>query len=395
MASFDVIVVGAGVVGCSSAYRLAESGLSVLVVDQRGIASGASGRNGGMTGAGSTMYASAANAVYAITSSNFALMRTLAEELETDFELRLPGSLNVATTEEQWDHLTASARLQQEAGLRVELLGPDDARHLIPALSDKIVGAEFSTDMGHLWPFALVHGFARQARQRGAIFRLGHRVDSLIRDGDRVTGVRIGSEQVLAERVVLCTNSWTPQILPDLPAGAIVPARGQILVTQALPPIIGHSFGTNFDKEYGRQTPDGKILCGGFRRLDEDEGLGHYEEKVSAPVLSGIASCLTTLFPRIGAVRIVRCWAGIMGFTADGLPVIGNAPFAPGLTIAAGFNGGGFSWAAMTGKIVARLVNGDDPGFDLHYFRPDRFFESGVAWANPFTAGEQSMTAAA
>ena len=74
---------------------------------------------------------------------------------------------------------------------------------------------------------------------------------------------------------MLATNAWTPHLLPELPAGAIVPARGQILVTQPLPPLLACPFGTNFDKEYGRQTPGGQILCGGYRRLDVNEGLGH------------------------------------------------------------------------------------------------------------------------
>ncbi len=62
----------------------------------------------------------------------------------------------------------------------------------------------------------------------------------------------------------------------------------------------------------------------------------------------------------------------------------------PGLTVAAGFNGGGFSWAAIVGKVVADLLDGRDPGFDLTPFRPDRFASDGTAWSNPFTAGERS-----
>jgi glycine/D-amino acid oxidase-like deaminating enzyme len=79
-----------------------------------------------------------------------------------------------------------------------------------------------------------------------------------------------------------------------------------------------------------------------------------------------------------------------MGFTADGMPLIGRAGFAPGLTLAAGFNGGGFSWASITGKIVADVVNGKQPQFDISHFRPDRFLEGTATWSNPFTAGEQS-----
>ncbi|MDQ2683008.1 MAG: FAD-binding oxidoreductase [Chloroflexota bacterium] len=386
----DVIVVGAGLAGCSTAYRLAQAGRRVLVLEQRGICSGASGRNGGMTGVGSAMHAGAGEAVYSLTSANFAMLKGLAEELETDFELRLPGTLNVATTEAMWLHLTESVERQRAAGLDVELLDAAETRKLMPALTTDILGSELSRNAGHLWPFRLVHGFANAARRLGAEFRLGVQVERLIRTGDRVTGVVINGERIEAEDIVLCTNAWTPTVLPELPAGAIVPARGQILVTQALPPLLPHPFGTNFDKEYGRQTPDGKILCGGFRRLDEDEGLGHYEERVTSPVLAGIAGCLTTLFPQLREVRIVRAWAGIMGFTADGLPLIGRAGFAPGLTVAAGFNGGGFSWGAITGKIIADLLTGKEPDVDISFFAPDRFFGGATEWSNPFTAGERS-----
>ena len=99
------------------------------------------------------------------------------------------------------------------------------------------------------------------------------------------------------------------------------------------------------DKEYGRQLPSGEILCGGFRRLDEHEGLWHEEEQTTPAVQAGIEGCLATLFPTLRGVRIARRWAGIMGFTADGLPLIGRYSTRPGLTLAAGFVG---SWYLRT-----------------------------------------------
>lgn len=394
----EVVVVGGGVVGCSIAYRLAEAGRTVLLLERRGLASGASGRNGGLTGAGSSMHAhsAAGRAVYAVTRANLAMLRGLPEELGEGFALTLSGALDVITTPEQHAHLEASVADQRAAGIDVALLDREEARAAMPALAPSILGAGFSAERGHLWPFALVHAFAAAARRHGAEIGVGVAVERLLRRGDRVVGVVAGGEEIGAEEVVLATNAYTPALLPDLPQGAIVPARGQILVTQALPPLLPMPFGTNFDKEYGRQTPDGKILCGGFRRLDAGEGLGTTRERVMPRVLAGIAGCLGELFPglRGGGVRVVRAWAGIMGFTADGLPLLGRSEAAPGLTVAAGFNGGGFSWGAAVGKVVADMLCGRETGFDLAPFAPDRFAAGGVAWANPFTAGEGSMARA-
>jgi sarcosine oxidase subunit beta len=391
--SLDVIVVGGGVTGTSIAWRLAESGRRVLQLEQRGVCSGASGRNGGMTGAGSSMHASArtGRAVYALTTANLRALQSLPEELGRDFELRMTGTMDVITTDEQWAHLKEAVGAERDAGIAIELIERESAREIMPALTTEILGAAYARDRGHLWPFALVTGMADAATRHGAEIRTGTAVSRLAWSGDRVRGVVAGEKTIEAEEVVLATNAWTPRLLPDLPEGAIVPARGQILVTQPLPPVLACPFGTNFDKEYGRQTPGGQILCGGYRRLDENEGLGTYREETTLPVLAGIARCLTGLFPTLrGTARVVRAWSGIMGFTADGLPLIGRYDAAPGLTVAAGFNGGGFSWGVIVGRVIAGLLNGDDPGFDLEPFRPTRFHDAAVTWANPFTAGEKN-----
>lgn len=386
----DVVVVGGGVVGCSVAYRLAQQGRRVLLLEKRGLAAGASGRNGGLTGAGSSLHTAAGRAVNGLTTANLALMQTLEDELGTDLQLRLPGTLDIATTPEQYQDLATGVEAQRAMGSDVHLLDTHETRKLMPALSPDILGAEFAPGRGHLWPFALVHGLADAASRLGSRIITGVSVDRLLTEGDHVTGVEVDGEMISANEVVLATNAYTPSLLPDLPVGAIVPARGQILVTERLPPMLPHPFGTNYEKEYGRQTVHGPIICGGFRRLDEHEGLGHLDEAVTPPVLAGIAQCLTSLFPSLRDVRVIRCWAGIMGFTADGLPLIGRWPPLRGLTLAAGFNGGGFSWAAITGQVVADLLAGHDPGFDLTPFDPGRFLTGDTSWTNPYTAGERS-----
>ena len=114
----DVIVVGGGVNGTSITYRLAEAGRSVLLLEQRGIASGASGRNGGMTGSGAPHPTPEGMAGHRIREANTELMRRLPDELGVDFDLRLEGSLDVATTEAMFDDLKHAVDALDAAGLK-------------------------------------------------------------------------------------------------------------------------------------------------------------------------------------------------------------------------------------------------------------------------------------
>ncbi len=390
----DVLIVGGGVIGCSIAYRLAKRGKTVRLLERRGIASGASGRNGGNTGAGSPLYAERSAAVYAVTSRNWQMMQEIERELDTSIQFRKTGAVTIATTEAEREHLVETVAMQQAAGQHVELLDLDAARQRIPALGDEVVAVEFGADRGHLWPFDLVHGLADNAAALGAELVIGADVTGLITEGDRVTGVTTSAGDWFADEIVLATNAWTPHLL-ELPKGALVPARGQILATEVVAPgTIPCPFDTNFDKEYGRQTAGGQVVCGGYRRLDQQEGLGMEVESVTPDVLAGIGRTLVTLFPSLAGVRVMRCWAGIMGFTADGLPLIGRHPELQHLTVAAGFNGNGFSWALAVGDIVAGMLAGAAVDIDLAPFSPGRFAEAGFVWDNPFTAGESSSQAA-
>lgn len=387
----DVVVIGGGVAGCSAAYQIAKRGKRVVLVEMRGICSGASGRNAGVTGAGSSMHSRVGQAVYRLTSENLRMLRDdLQTELGSDFDLRLPGTVDIATTEEQWQHHVEAIREQRMAAIDVQLLDRYELKQLIPAVSDAVLGAKYSPGSGHMWPFKIVHAHAEGARRHGAAVFPWTTAEDILRANGAVVGVRTTRGTIATGTVVVATNAWTPLILRDLPEGAVVPARGQILVTQPVGPVIPHPFGTNFDKEYGRQTATGQLICGGFRRFDANEGLGHYSEDVSLPAAAGCADCLRTLFPAVGRVRVVRCWAGIMGFTADGLPLIGRYGGDDGLYVAAGFNGGGFSWGPVLGKVLAELIIDGSTAYDLQPFDPNRFAYGTVRWDNPFTAGEKN-----
>jgi glycine/D-amino acid oxidase-like deaminating enzyme len=358
----------------------------------RGICSGASGRNAGQTGSGgSSLAGKTGAAIYRLTRENFRMLRDeLPAELGDDFDLKITGSVDIAQNEEQWEYLVESTRAIRDLGADIELLDGPQLRELIPAASEHLLGAKHSKNSGHMWPFKIVHGQANGARRHGATVFPWTTVERILTSNGTVTGVQTSRGTIETDTVVLATNAWTPTLLPGLPEGAVVPARGQIIVTQPVAPILPLAFGTNFDKEYGRQTATGQLICGGFRRYDRDEGLGHYTEETIDECLIGCARCLATLFPAVGRIKVVRGWAGIMGFTADGLPLIGAYEPARGLYLSAGFNGGGFSWGPVAGKALAGLIVEGRSEFDLEPFDPNRFAHGGVEWRNPSTAGEQN-----
>src|SRR5918994_3019281 len=147
----DVIVVGGGVTGTSIAWRLAQAGHHVLLLERRGICAGASGRNAGHTGAGSGMHTAprTVRAVHEITSANLQLLKTLDDELDKDFELKLPGSMDVITTSEQMAHVKETLITKRGAGSDVELLDRESTRSIMPSLSPQILGATYTRDRGH------------------------------------------------------------------------------------------------------------------------------------------------------------------------------------------------------------------------------------------------------
>jgi glycine/D-amino acid oxidase-like deaminating enzyme len=129
----DVVVIGGGVAGTSTAYQLARRGKQVVLLDMRGICSGASGRNCGMTGGGTPVASRTGQAVYHLSSENLRMIRDeLPPVLGSDFDLRLNGVVDIATTEEMWEHHVIGVQLAQEQGGDAQLLDHHELASMMP-----------------------------------------------------------------------------------------------------------------------------------------------------------------------------------------------------------------------------------------------------------------------
>ncbi|MFL6194876.1 MAG: NAD(P)/FAD-dependent oxidoreductase [Thermoanaerobaculia bacterium] len=363
------VVVGAGIVGLSTAYWLAQAGDRPVLLDADGVAAHASGRNAGfmMTGTAEPYTAlvrnigePAARRLWELSSENREMLRgELIEPGRIDCEFTPEGGWITALAghEEQERELRESCEQLDRIGLGFQWREAAEVRRA--AGSDHLGGALFQPRDGGLDPARLCRGIARLVAEGGGQVRTGVRVRRLEPEGGRIRIVTDGGH-LLAERVALALNAYAPTLLPHL-QGKILPVRGQMLATAPGARDLPGVWYVNDGYEYLRQLPDGTLVLGGCRWAARATEVG-YEETPTAKVQGALDAFLREAFPRFADRPVVHRWAGIMAFTSDGLPRTGEVPGVPGAVYAAGFNGHGMSLGFASGRWLAGRVAGKEAG---------------------------------
>ena len=349
----DVVVVGGGVTGCAAALELAGRGLRVRLHEAREVASGASGRNGGFALRG-------AAAPYDVVAASIGRERALVLWRWTEAALaelgevagdafRPLGSLRLAADAEERDELEREWEALVADGLDAEWVDEPGG-----PLAGRFTAAIYHPPDGALHPARAVRALARLAVEAGVEIRERSRVRSL--------------DEAEADTVLVATDGYPSGLLGPL-EGLIVPTRGQMIATEPLPETLfetPHYGRHGFD--YWHQTPDGRILAGGFRDADLESELTAAEE-VTEPIQRALEDFVADLVGR--PVRVERRWAGIFGLVFDFLPAVGPVPGRDGLWVAGGYSGHGNVLGYACGRLAARAIAGErDPLLDL--FDPAR-----------------------
>ncbi len=351
----DVAIVGGGVTGCTAACRFAEAGLRVRVHEARGIAEGASGRNGGFALRGGAARYDVARETYGAERAA-AFWRWTEEALDRIEELagdalRRPGSYRLAGDEEERDGIRLEYAALRADGFEAEWL--DD----IPgAAAGRFHGAISHACDGSLQPARLVRRLAARAAEAGAE----------LREHDLVEDV----EALDADRVLVATDGYGHGLVAEL-ADLIWPTRGQVIVSEPLDRVLydrPHYARQGFD--YWQQLPDGRILLGGFRDVSILGELTDVEETTLA--IQG--SLELYLHELAGAnVEVTHRWAGIFGLTQDLLPLVGAVRGHDGrIWVAGGYSGHGNVLGFACGELAAdALLGRESPQLEL--LDPARF----------------------
>lgn len=354
----DVCVVGAGITGLSSALWLGRRAVRTVLVERHTIGHGASSRNAGflMRGAAEN-YAEAvrlygrdtARRIWLFTEENLALLR--AEGVETLPSYRRIPSCLVAFDEKEAAQLRTAANQLREDGFETSWVesGTDTMwRRAAP------LGALINPSDGACNPVELLE-LIRASLDTPVV---EHQEVLALEPADH--GVRVITTDcvVNAARVLICTNAFTPTLLPEL-APHITPRRGQMLAARAPDVRLDASYYVNHGSEYIRQAADGTIVVGGCRTHFADVEVG-LEDCTTRQVQGAIEAFADRV---IGPeYDIIARWAGPMGFSPDALPIVGEV--RPNVWFCGGFTGHGMSMAFLTARdAVAAMLDGTEALF--------------------------------
>jgi len=368
----DAVVVGAGVIGLACAWRAAQSGLNVRVIERSEPGSGASGVAAGMLApVGEATWGEEALLEAALASHamwpDFAA--ELAEAQDAESSLVRNGALHVALDADEAGELRRRFDLMRSLGLEAEWLTGRECRDLEPGLGPSAyAGAHAPHEMG-VDPVAIVAALRGACESEGVEIVTGSAVSGALWDGDAICGVTTGDgAEHRAETVVLATGAWsgTTSWLPDAALPPVRPVKGQIITLRgpAEPPVADRIVVT--ERVYLVPRADGRLIAGA---TVEEMG---FDTRVTAGGVHELLREAYRALPDVAELELERVVAGLRPGTPDNAPVVGCSQI-DGLVFATGHYRNGILLAPLTARGVAALLTGNEMPGELRVADPARF----------------------
>jgi glycine/D-amino acid oxidase-like deaminating enzyme len=386
----DVLIAGGGIVGMCAALDLAREGKGVLIVDD--------GRHSGTTANAGSLHVQmqsrfirmypdlVANVERSLPlyPAGVERWRALAAELDADMEIKATGGLMVAEDEAQFAFLAAKCARERKLGLDAHMLDRAELSRVAPYLGEAVHGAEYCREEGKLDPLKANEAIRKALAALGVIRIDGAKAAGIIRSGNRLTvdvAARDMSATIAVSQVILASGAGTGGLAARL--GVRIPTVAEPLhmnITEAAAPLIGHLVQHAERMITLKQLGAGQVVIGGGwpARLSGADAF----PTVDPASMIGNLSLAQHIVPRLGALRVLRTWAGV-NTTADGQCILGALPGWPDV-FAAVPGDAGYTLGPLAGRMAACLALGRDPGFDVARFTPARFAQQALS---PASAG--------
>lgn len=385
----DVIVAGCGVIGAAVAFSLAKRGRSVLIIDHARPGRATSASAGGLwpigesigLGCGVIFHAQdianghATSTALPVPFRKFlvesnARFAALSGELlalgGVDIEYAKGNGLMFLIFNEAERRFLAALNAVLDSHERPALLSPDEVRKLEPAVSSEILGGAMIPGEYQVNPMLVGEAFKRAAMALGAVFRPAEPVVRLLRRGSRVIGVATAQGEYTAGAVVNATGAWAAELAAtaglDIP---VYPVRGQIVLTETLPRVLGGCLSTS--DCYIAQKQHGEILIG-----STTETVG-FDVSLTEDAVRSLSRGAVRALPGLSRARVKRLWAGLRPGTPDELPILGPVAGLDGYFNAAGAFRTGIVASPLTGELVAQAIVGEPSSVPIEPFLWERF----------------------
>lgn len=362
----DVLVIGGGIVGCSTALHIAGKGQSVILLerDQAGI------RASGVNFGGVRQHGRALGEI-PLSFRSRAIWADLANLIGTDGEFTVTGHLRLARREADINLLQLHLQAVSLYGLTIEFLDRADLDRRFPWLGPHIIAGTYCATDGQANPRLIAPAFAAAARKAGATIFEGAEIVEAAHDGGLFTVTTRDGRAFEAPVLVNAAGAWANSIAGWFGERVkLVPEVPQVMVTEPAPYRFQPVLGVIGGDLYFRQIPRGNVIFGGGQgRANAD----HTRSKPLPDISAAAAAEAARIVPEIRHLNIIRTWTGVDGDTEDGSPIVGPSTTTPGLFHAFGFCGHGFQLGPGVGAVLAELIVDGRSDTDIHGLGIARF----------------------
>ena len=364
----EIVIIGGGIMGVSTAYFLAKRGQTDVILIERDLLAQAS--TGLCVGGIRQQFSHPGNILLSQETIHF--LQNFEEEFQTKIDFHQAGYLFITQEQKTWEAFCECVKIQRQFKVPVEILSPDEVKHRWPYIEvKKLRGGIFGPEDGYVDPYDVTMAIASKARKLGITIRERTEAIDIRLVNGRVTGVETTEGPISSKIIVNTAGAWGGEIGSmvgvDLP---VQPYRRQVFITKPfdvlprpVPMIIDQD--TQF---YIRGYAPGILI--GMTDLDEPPS---FHTHVDRGFLEKLTAVALERVPALAKAEILRGWGGLYAMTPDENPIIGEIPEIEGFFCATGFSGHGFQHGPAVGRILSDLILDGKARFKLAPFSYDRF----------------------
>ena len=375
--SAEVVIIGGGCMGASVAYHLARLGVTdvVLLEREKMLGAGSTGRN-----AGGVRHQFSNEANIKLSIESIRMLERFADEVGHPVDFHQDGYLFLLSSPASVETFQRNVALQRGLGVDVQWLDARQAVEMAPGLSaDGVLAASFCQKDGIADPNGVTMGFAKTAQSLGVTVERDVEVTGITVTVGRVAAVETSRGTIATRTVVNAAGPYARPIGAMAGADVLVdPIRRHIFIAAgAEPPRIpsSHIMVIDFDTTFYFHREGAGLLFG----MGERHETPTFDTTVQWDFLPQVIDVAVTRLPALADASISHAWAGLYEMSPDGNPIVGPADGVEGLFLINGFSGHGFQHSPAAGRMLADVITGRDPQFDLTPFAPGRFARAAVA----------------